>query len=481
MDILLAHAWFLAEDPHERAVMKPYPPLGLLYNAAYLKRAGFSVGVFDATFQTLADFEATLQRERPAVVGIYVTLMTKPQALKMIKLAQATGAWVVLGGPEPPHYAENYLRYGADVVVIGEGEQTLAELLPVLAHRGQAGLYSVNGLAFLDDFENLVKTAPRVFVQDLDSLPPPDRQAIDLQSYLNAWRTHHGLSSLSLVTARGCPYTCTWCSHSVFGESHRRTSPAKMVDEVAALVEAYAPDQVWYVDDVFTLKHRWLGEFAAGLKARGLRLPFECISRADRLNEEVIDLLAEMGCTRLWIGSESGSQAILNAMQRKTQVEDVQAMTAALKKRGIQTGMFVMLGYEGETFQDLAETTQHLQKAAPDVFLTTVAYPIKGTPYYETVKERILAPADWTSYTDRDLRIRGRRSRRYYAFATRWMVNAVKVHRLQNEGDVSGRKWSHLARARANIVVGRVGMALTAHEKEAGSRPSGRGWYDARR
>lgn len=475
MDILLAHGWYLYDDPHELAVMKPYPPLGLLYISAYLKQQGFDVGVFDSTFSDRAAFEALLKREKPSVVGIYTTLMTKPQVLKMIKIAQQTGAWVVLGGPEPPHYAEQYLQHGADVIVIGEGEHTLADLLPVLTKRGRAGLHSVDGIAFQDDLGQVVRTNPRLLIQNLDELPMPDREAIRLEQYIDTWREHHGVGSTSLVTARGCPYTCTWCSHTVFGESHRRHSPERMADEVAYLVERYAPDQFWYVDDVFTINRRWLANFADALKERGLRVPFECISRADRLDDSVMDTLQDMGCSRLWIGSESGSQRILDAMKRKTDALDVQAKTHALKQRGIETGMFIMLGYEGETPQDLSATVEHLKAAQPDIFLTTVAYPIKGTPYYHDVAERIVEPSDWEHYTDRDLMVAGRHSRRYYAFATRWIVNAVKLGEIGDSFSLPALK------TRVQVLIGRLGMWLTRHEVEAAPIPAGRGWHDAQR
>jgi radical SAM superfamily enzyme YgiQ (UPF0313 family) len=475
MDILLAHGYFLYDDPHELAIMKPYPPLGLLSISAYLKQQGFEVGVFDSTFSSMKNFEALLAEQKPSSVGLYTTLMTKQNVLKMVQLCKNHGARVILGGPEPPHYAENYLSRGADVIVIGEGELTLAELLPALAKNSP--LDEITGIVYLDADGKCVKTAPRVFVQNLDELPMPDREAINLEQYVETWRTHHGMGSISLVTARGCPYTCTWCSHSVYGESHRRTSPQKMADEVAYLVERYSPDQFWYVDDVFTINHRWLKNFAQELKTRGIKIPFECISRADRMNENIVDLLAEMGCNRLWIGSESGSQSVLDLMDRKTTVTEVQQMTHALQKRGIETGMFIMLGYEGETPPDIQQTIEHLKTANPDIFLTTVAYPIKGTAYYETVKERIIEPGPWETYTDRDLMVAGRHSRRYYSFATRWMVNAMKLHKTRSSS--GWKKLPRMGKAAANILVGRVGMALTNREMEAS--PAGRGWYDEKR
>ena len=478
MDILLAHGWFLYDDPHELQVMKPYPPLGLLYISSHLKEKGFAVEVFDSTFSSMNAFEDLIKREKPAVVGIYTTLMTKQNVLKMIRVCKEQGAWVILGGPEPPYYAEEYLKRGADVIVIGEGELTIEELLPVLQKRGRAGLHSVNGIAFLDDFGQVIRTDTRIFIQDLDTQPMPDREAIELDLYINTWREHHGMGSLSLVTARGCPYTCTWCSHSVYGESHRRTSPAKMAAEVQYLVERYNPDQFWYVDDVFTINHRWLKNFAAELKSRHLKIPFECISRADRMNDEIINLLAEMGCMRLWIGSESGSQPVLDAMDRKTSVKAVQKMTHALQNRGIETGMFIMLGYEGETEADLQETVNHLKTANPDIFLTTVAYPIKGTAYYHQVKDRIIPPGEWENYTDRDLIVAGRHSRRYYSFATRYMVNSVNLDRMRSGQNGGWKKLPRMAKTAANVAAGRIGMAMTRHEIEGKNTPAGRGWYD---
>ena len=185
-------------------------------------------------------------------------------------------------------------------------------------------------------------------IADLDAQPFPDRAAIDQHAYVDVWRKHHGSGSVSLITARGCPFTCTWCSHSVFGYSHRRRSPANVVDEVEHIVATYAPDQLWYADDVFTINHKWLFEYAAEMERRGLRLPFETISREDRLNEEIIQTLARMGCYRLWIGAESGSQRVLDAMKRRTNAERVRSMVHLLQKYGIEVGMFIMLGYDGE-------------------------------------------------------------------------------------------------------------------------------------
>jgi len=271
------------------------------------------------------------------------------------------GWTVVVGGPEPANYPEEYLAHGADVVVVGEGEQTLAELLPRLASDGPHRLQGLPGTIFRDEAGAVVRNEARDTLPQLDALPWPDRAATDITAYLDVWREHHGRGAVNLITARGCAYKCNWCSHAVFGYTHRRRSPADVAAEVEAIRDTYDPELVWYSDDVFTIHHRWLFDYHAELRRRGLRLPFETISRADRMmKEEVIATLAEMGCYRIWIGSESGSQRILDRMERGVKVEQVQWATKMAQRYGIEVGMFLMWGYDGETIEDIAATVDML-------------------------------------------------------------------------------------------------------------------------
>jgi anaerobic magnesium-protoporphyrin IX monomethyl ester cyclase len=208
--------------------------------------------------------------------------------------------------------------------------------------------------------------------------------------------------------------------------------------------------------------------YAQALKERGVRIPFECISRADRLTEPVIQLLREMGCFRLWNGSESGSQRILDAMKRRVSAADVRRKTHLLQQAGIETGMFIMLGYTGETIADLVETVEHLKASRPDIFLTTVAYPIKGTPFYAEVEADILVNGSWEETTDRDLTIASRHSRRFYSFATRWMVNEVALSHAQHQGHLPLKRRLKLW---LNARIGWAGMMLTQREREQTGMP----------
>jgi radical SAM superfamily enzyme YgiQ (UPF0313 family) len=432
MDLLLTHGFFLADDPKELQIMKPYAPLGILYLASHLRAQGFGVEVFDTTFSSWLELEKLLAHERPAVLGIYANLMTRGSVVRILRAAKEAGWKTVVGGPEPGAYAAEYLAAGADVVAIGEGEVTLEELLPILQSGSNEKLSRVHGIAFRGEDGRLERTPPRAQIPDIDGQPWPSRESISIERYLETWRQHHGAGSVSMITARGCPYECQWCSHEVYGKTHRRRKAASVVDELEWILERYNPDMLWFADDVFTIHHGWLAQFAAEMNRRGLSIPFECISRADRVNERVADLLAELHCFRIWIGSESGSQRVLDAMRRGVTVEQVQSALRLCKARGIETGMFLMWGYEGEEWGDIQATIRHVKVSNPDIFLTTVAYPIRGTSYFQEVQDRVVSAKTWAEGSDRDFQIRGRHSRHYYQNVDRLLRAEVELERLLN-------------------------------------------------
>ncbi len=464
-DLVLVHSYCIEEDPHERDIMKPYPPLGILYITSHLKSKGFDVRVFDSTFSNWAAYEQYMRHERPPVAGFYTNLMSRPKVIRALPLAKSLGTIAIVGGPDAANYPEEYLAHGADVVVIGEGEQTLEELLPHMSRYGPSGMQHINGIVYREGDGSLVTTPARDYLSDLDAQPYPDREAIDINQYVRVWREHHGMGSISLITARGCPYKCAWCSHAVYGYTHRRRSPENVADELESIIDEYNPDMVWYADDVFTIHKTWFMRYADELRRRGIRIPFETISREDRLSEDVIRTLAEIGSFRIWVGAESGSQRVLDAMNRRTKAPRVAEVVQQLQRYGIEAGMFIMLGYDGEEIVDLEETVDLLKQANPNQFLTTVAYPIKNTPYYNEVKDRVIPLKHWTKGSDRDFTVAGRHSRRYYQMATRWMVNEVALHQERQRDAPNYRR---MAKALVNAKVGRTGMRLTEREVERG-------------
>ena len=447
--VLLTHAYFLEDDAKEQQIMRPYPPLGILYISAYLESKGVANEVYDTTFSSKKNFIKYLLDHRPSVIGIYTNLMTKINVLESIvfikkNLPQAT---IILGGPDVRYNAENYLHHGADTIVMGEGEVTMHELCTTAIELRE----KVSGIAFLKD-GRLVETPEREKIKDLNELPIPNRNKIDLKLYLDAWRKYHGKNALSVSTMRGCPYTCKWCSRAVYGLSYRRRSPEKVVEELVQIKKEYNPDSLWFVDDVFTISHKWLTAFRDELKRQNILIPYECITRADRMNEEVIKMLKETGCFRVWIGSESGSQKVIDLMDRRVDVQQVREMIKLSKKEGIEAGTFIMLGYPGETEEDIEETIHHLKEANPDHFTITVAYPIKGTELYQEIEAGRTSDLEWAKSTDRQIDFKRTFSRKYYDHAVRRVISEVNYAKQNSQVSIQSAKLKMVS------IAARIGM-----------------------
>lgn len=459
LKILLTHGYFLNEDAKEKEIMRPYPPLGILYISAYLENHGFDNSIHDSTFSTFEKLQAQLISDKPDLIGIYTNLMTKLNVLRICNFvksqAELAHTKIVLGGPEVRNHVDNFLKHGADIIALGEGEETMLEIAQYLASKQNIeSLHAVKGIAYKGVSGQTVLTENRALLRNIDELSFPNRKKINLQLYFDAWKNKHGQSALSISTMRGCPYTCKWCSRAVYGQSYRRRSAKLVVDEMENIQQNYAVDTLWFVDDVFTVSHKWMKEFRDEAVKRAIRMPFECITRADRLNDETLALLKESGCFRVWIGAESGSQKIIDAMDRRVSVEQVREMIQLAKKHNIQSGTFIMLGYPGETEADIEETIHHLKVSDPDLYTITVAYPIKGTPLYAEVEERFVAQLEWDKSTDRDIDFKRTYRRKYYDFALRRLYNEVAFHK----GVLNKVASSKLAKHKLKSVVAKGGM-----------------------
>ncbi len=398
MDVLFAHAYFLARDPRERELMRPFPPLGLQYLVAYVSRQGFAADWWDSTFAPGPEaFAPVLDASRPSVVGFYGHTLTRPVTAGMVAQARARGCRVIAGGPDPAQYLDAYLGMGVEVVVLGEGEVTTAALLEHLRrNRGRwdrATLGEIDGIAFLDG-ERLVRTRPRALVRPIDSLPWPHRDRRDLDAYFEAWRARHGETALSLTSSRGCPYHCAWCSKQVYGDTFRRRDVDAVIDEMVFLLDRFAPDQLWFVDDMFTLNRKWVERFCARVVERGLSVPFYIIGRAETLDPALCDALKRAGCFRVYVSAESGADHVLDEMVKGTTVAEIEAAARNLRQSGIEMGAFVMLGYPGEARRDILATRDLLRRIDPEVTLLSVAHPMKGTAFYDRVAGQIVGERD---------------------------------------------------------------------------------------
>ncbi len=441
MKIVFTHGYFIAEDPKEQAIMRPYVPLGILYISAWLEKYGYDNEVFDSTFSSFEEQKQFILEKKPKVLAIYTNLMTKLNVLRTIQFVRSEPSLsetrIVLGGPEVRNHIDKFLEHGADYIVLGEGEETMLELVMFLDGKTTADISEIAGVTYKSVEGKTISNPERAKLKNLDELPLPNRTKVNLQLYFDAWKTKHGTSAISLNTMRGCPYSCKWCSRAVYGQSYRRRSAKHVADEMEWIKNNYDVDSIWFVDDVFTVSHKWLKEFRAELESRNLHFPYECITRADRMSEEVIDDLKATGCFRVWIGAESGSQKVIDLMDRRVDVMQVRNMIKAAQEKGIQAGTFIMVGYPGETEHDIHETVKHLKESNPDIFTITVAYPIKGTPLYQEVENHFIRELPWETSTDRDLDFKRTFKRKYYDYAVRMIVNEVNAYKA----GINGAKW----------------------------------------
>ncbi len=439
MKTIFTHGYFINEDEKEQKIMKPYPPLGILYLSAWLDKFGFENEVFDTSFSRMSKLKEHLSKEQPKVLALYSNLMTKLNIIEILQFTrkELKETIIVIGGPDVRHNVSDYLSAGSHIAVIGEGEETMREIVETISKGNETEFAHIDGLAYFSNDE-LIKTKERSRIRPVDDLPLPNRHKINMQQYLDTWKTHHGKSAMTVSTQRGCPYTCKWCSTAVYGQSYRRRSPKKVAEELLHIKNTYAPDSIWFVDDVFTVSHKWLETFCEEIKKLDAFIPFECITRADRMNENVIKWLKEAGCFRIWIGAESGSQKVIDLMDRRVDVQQVRDMIQLTRKNNIEAGTFIMLGYPGETEEDIKETVKHLKESNPHYFTITVAYPIKGTSLYQEVEAKQNKVLDWMKSTDRDRDFKRTYTKRYYHHAVKWVDNEVRWYQERSKnGSIS--------------------------------------------
>ncbi len=474
VDITLVHPLFICKDPVEQKLMTPYFPLGLLYLAAVLRQDGYRVDIFDCTFrQDYREFETYLQQARPRVVGITSLITIRRHALILSEIAHRQGATVILGGPDPTGIPERYLHhrvgdeFAVDLVVHDEGELTLRELMAFLVGQGDhpPALAEIAGLRRRGPDGRITATAPRPRIDNLDALPFPARDLVDMQAYREAWRRAHGYWSLSMINTRGCPYDCAWCQRAVFGRLFRTRSAASSAAEMQFIKETYAPDHLRIVDDITGIRKQWVQQWRDEILARDAAIPFECLTRVNLATPEMLAALKEAGCQKIYFGAESGSQKVLDAMNKGIKVAQIDRAAELCRQFGIKTYFFMMVGYPGETWEDLQASVQLLRRTRPDEFSTTIAYPLPGTKFYEQVRDRLLFSGDWKldwDYTaeNRLLFRRDRYNSRFYRWVVRWFHKEWETARLQ-----TGQPCSPVERARIwlGLWLARLMVRLLAH------------------
>jgi anaerobic magnesium-protoporphyrin IX monomethyl ester cyclase len=409
-DVLLTHSYHLAHDAKQWRKMQPYPPLGTLYAATALQVAGISVAVFDTMFEEpIAGFARALREHQPKLVVIYeddfnfVTKMClmhmRDLACEMARIAHAQGTTVIAHGSDATDHPMIYLDHQVNYVLKGEAEETLSELCHSLLRTGKP--CALPGLVYRDRSQGGLHESPATSQNPTwKSLPKAARHLIDLEPYRTAWTARHGFFSTNVVSSRGCPYRCNWCAKPISGDRFHLRAPEAVAAELNELKTNHGVEHVWFGDDVFALDRRWVQSFANAVEAFGEPIPFKIQSRADLMSESTVAALKRAGCAEVWMGVESGSQKILNAMSKGLSLAAVHSARRRLTEAGIRACYFIQFGYPGEAWPEISETIQLVRDTQPDDIGVSLSYPLPGTVFFERVQQQLGEKRNWADSDD---------------------------------------------------------------------------------
>ncbi len=450
-DVLLTHSYHLFYDRKQTRKMRPYPPLGTLYAASLLRSAGISVAFFDTMLNDPEEhFQEALFRYKPQIVVVYednFNFLTKmcltrmrSVAYRILELSHNANAIVLANGSDASDHTLDYLRQGFDYVLLGEAEATLLEVVRHLLKNNGESAQSIPGLAYLHGRGGLVRTASRELMRNLDILPIPARDLIDIDQYRNAWESAHGYFSVNLVASRGCPYRCNWCAKPIYGNSFAVRAPRSVAEEMHQLKYELGAGHLWFADDIFGLHSYWVRDLASEVERLDAALPFKMQSRVDLMTANNVRALRRAGCAEAWLGVESGSQRVLDAMEKGTRVEQISKARANLRNEGIRACYFLQFGYPGETWEDIQKTIELVRETQPDDIGVSVSYPLPGTAFFERVRGELGHKSNWSDSEDLSMMFRGTYTDKFYralhdfmhALVDSW--NSLKTGNEKQEG-----------------------------------------------
>jgi anaerobic magnesium-protoporphyrin IX monomethyl ester cyclase len=408
-DVLLTHSYHLPFDSKQLRKMQPYIPIGTLYAASALRDRGISVGVFDAMLEEPdAKFVSMLNEHQPKVVAVYeddfnflskmcLTRM-REVAWEIARTSKEVGAVVIVHGSDSTDNPSLFLENGFDYVLCGEAESVLVDLCTAIL-RG-VEVPQLDGLVKLNSNGRLMQSPQRLAKNPAwADLPLPSRDLINLESYRAAWVNAHGYFSTNMVSSRGCPFHCNWCAKPISGNGFHLRSATAVAEEMALLKTA-GVEHIWFGDDVFALNHHWVREFAEEVTNRGAAVPFKVQSRADLMSEQTVHHLKAAGCAEVWMGVESGSQVVLDAMDKGITLSVVAVARERLREAGIRACFFLQFGYPGENWAELQETIAFVRRLRPENIGISFSYPLPGTLFYERVRSQLGTKQNWADSDD---------------------------------------------------------------------------------
>ncbi len=430
MRILFTHSYFLRFDAKQWKTAQPYAPLGTLFAAAYLRKHGYEVKLFDTMFaHSPNDIVEVLDNYEPDFLVIYddgFNYLTKmcltnmrEAAFTMQQLAKSKGIKVITSSSDSTDRFEEYLQQSADFVLLGEAEETLLELVNAINEGAETT--NISGLSYMKNGVG-VKTTRRKVKTDLDSLPMPAWDLVNINPYRNMWVKQYGYFSLNVGTTRGCPFKCNWCAKPIYGNRYNARSAKFVVEEIKYLKKQFNNDHIWFCDDIFGLKPGWVQQFYEEIIKAGIKVNYKIQSRADLLvQENYVKHLALSGCLTVWMGAESGSQKILDAMDKGTTIEQIKTATKLLRLHGIKPAFFLQFGYPGEVKEDIDKTFELVKDMLPSEIGVSVSYPLPGTIFYENVKDQLLKKSNWTDSDELKLMFKNTYSAQYYKQLQRYI------------------------------------------------------------
>lgn len=421
--ILFSHSYYYKLDPKQWKNKNPFPPLGTLYAASLLRKNGFEVALFDTgLLDSPKSIQLVLHQTKPKYLVIYddgFNYLTKmcltnmrEACFEMIRYGKNHDCTVIICSSDSTDQYQQYIEKGADFILQGEGEITLLELVKRLDN--SQDIDDLAGIVFRKN-NSVQVNRKREVQQTLDDFPMPAWDLIDIPSYRTIWKQSGLEFTLNIATTRGCPYKCNWCAKPIYGNRYNAHSPEYIVKQMAFLKENFGVTRFWICDDIFGLKPNWVQEFNAKLKEQNLKISYYIQSRVDLLlKEDTIDCLAESGLEEVWVGAESASQKILDAMDKGTTVEQIYQATTLLKAKKIRVAFFLQFGYLTENQEDIAQTIAMVKELMPDNIGISVSYPLPGTKFYDKVKDDLKLKSNWTDSDDFEMMFQGTYKSEYY-------------------------------------------------------------------
>jgi anaerobic magnesium-protoporphyrin IX monomethyl ester cyclase len=468
LSILVCHSYFLRLDQKQIARAKPYPPLATLQVVSLLREAGHRVSFFDAMLaEGIDEYQRLLDADAPQVVLFYednfnflskmCLAAMRRAACDMIGSARLSGARVIAAGPDVSDAPGPYLRAGADLALVGEGLGTLLELLPRLdAQLGADSTDLMRGLSGIASLSagKVVKASGSKGLALAHDAGLAAWDLVDMDRYRTVWMKAHGYFSLNMAASRGCSFRCTWCSKPTWGNNYLQRSPLEVAAEMAHLKRTFKPDHIWFADDIFGFRLDWVTQFAAAICVAGAQIPFNIQTRADLISERMAQALRDAGCKEAWIGAESGSQKVLDAMNKGTTVSEILTARERLKSVGIRVGFFIQLGYIDEQLEDILATRDLLATAQPDEIGVSVSYPLPGTKFYDLVKAQLRAKTHWQESNDLDMMFQGTYTSDFYRVVRNLLHDQISLQTAdvpllpehERAADAIEHRWQEISR-----------------------------------